>query len=524
MQIDDKLTLATIKDDLPSLKDRTTDELVIALVGPVGAGVSTSAKALGSLFAKRFKYDVVDIHVSTIITESSKYIDVALPASASADDRTTILQEMGTKLRKRFGDAYLSDKCIAKIVTERTEKGTSGGDRPLAQPRRRVHIIDSLKNPAELQRLAEVYGDTFWCFGIFAPEEVRKQRLIDLKHTDVTASAIMARDQKEGVNHGQRVGDTIQYADFFIRNDGDSLDKLSDALQRCLDIIFGIGIHTPTQDENAMYEAASAASKSACMSRQVGAVIYSVDGELIGVGDNDVPKKGGGLYYEHDPAGDNRCFRWGSKICHNDSRKDALYHAIYEQLRESGLLVDTATKIDVVTAVLRTDAKNLIEYSRAVHAEMEAIVSVARGHKAGIVGGTMYTTTYPCHSCARHIVASGIVRVVYIEPYEKSLAMKLHRDAISDKESEHASKVVFLQYNGVAPKNILRLFKPNSLQRKDAGAVIERDPASASPLLPSPLDGFFHREQLVAAKVQAEEELSRAENKARADEGGKDVR
>ncbi|MDN3612645.1 hypothetical protein QWZ16_23945 [Vibrio ostreicida] len=26
---------------------------------------------------------------------------------------------------------------------------------------------------------------------------------------------------------------------------------------------------------------------------------------------------------------------------------------------------------------------------------------------------------FPCHNCAKHIVASGIKRVVYVEPYPK---------------------------------------------------------------------------------------------------------
>lgn len=39
-------------------------------------------------------------------------------------------------------------------------------------------------------------------------------------------------------------------------------------------------------------------------------------------------------------------------------------------------------------------------------------------------------TTFPCHYCARHIVAAGIYEVQYIEPYPKSKALQLHADAI----------------------------------------------------------------------------------------------
>jgi hypothetical protein len=76
------------------------------------------------------------------------------------------------------------------------------------------------------------------------------------------------------------------------------------------------------------------------------------------------------------------------------------------------------------------------------------------------MGCSLFTTTFPCHSCARHIVASGITTVYYIEPYEKSLALELHSDSIvGDPTDQHAgSKVKFLHFEGVAPRQYQRLF------------------------------------------------------------------
>jgi deoxycytidylate deaminase len=207
-----------------------------------------------------------------------------------------------------------------------------------------------------------------------------------------------------------------------------------------------------------MYNAASQASTSACLSRQVGAAIFSKEGELIGVGANDVPKFGGGLYCSEDGAEDHRCFKQTGGLCRNDEHKDLLYKAIFRELRNDGILSAKVDQSAITAALKRTDIKNLIEYSRAVHAEMEAIISVARGNKPGLVGATLFSTTFPCHSCARHIVASGIRRVLYIEPYAKSLANTLHGDAISMVETDNPKRVAFLQYEGVAPKNMIRLF------------------------------------------------------------------
>ena len=54
-----------------------------------------------------------------------------------------------------------------------------------------------------------------------------------------------------------------------------------------------------------------------------------------------------------------------------------------------------------------------LEYGRMVHAEMSSLCDAARlGHM--FQGGTLYCTTFPCHMCAKHIVAAGIARVVTV--------------------------------------------------------------------------------------------------------------
>ena len=153
----------------------------------------------------------------------------------------------------------------------------------------------------------------------------------------------------------------------------------------------------------------------------------------------------------------------------------------------------------VFDAASKSDARNLIEFSRSVHAEMEAIVSVARGGKGATVGGTLFTTTYPCHNCARHIVAAGIVRVVFIEPYSKSLAIELHNDSIS--ESDEADRVQFQQYEGFSPQAALRVFSSAGRDRKKDGKIIESNPRLASPLFPTPLDSYINSEGLVIKQL-----------------------
>jgi cytidine deaminase len=101
---------------------------------------------------------------------------------------------------------------------------------------------------------------------------------------------------------------------------------------------------------------------------------------------------------------------------------------------------------------------NLIEFGRAVHAEMAAITNAAKLGVA-VKDTTMHVTTFPCHMCARHIVSSGIRRVVYIEPYSKSLARQLYPDSIEvDDEGGTGGKVKCEPFVGVGPRRYMQWF------------------------------------------------------------------
>ena len=104
---------------------------------------------------------------------------------------------------------------------------------------------------------------------------------------------------------------------------------------------------------------------------------------------------------------------------------------------------------------------DITEFGRAVHAEMEAMLCCA---KVGVSprGGTLYTTTFPCHNCAKHIVDVGIRRVVYVEPYPKGQAKELHSDSIEIegpiREEKDLKKVQFQPFVGVGPRRYVDLF------------------------------------------------------------------
>jgi deoxycytidylate deaminase len=83
----------------------------------------------------------------------------------------------------------------------------------------------------------------------------------------------------------------------------------------------------------------------------------------------------------------------------------------------------------------------------------------------------MYVTTFPCHECARNIISAGIARVVYIEPYAKSLALELHDNSIELDTEIDSGKVPFTPYLGVSPRNYSNIFQMPIRKGGDGGVI-----------------------------------------------------
>ncbi|RZL28410.1 MAG: deoxycytidylate deaminase [Sphingomonas sp.] len=483
------------------VEDRGSLELVIAFVGPVGSGVTTASDILINQLRDNFGYGVEYIKMSALIKEYSTEVGETIADNLDANERIERYQQVGNKLRQQKGGHYLVDRAIEKIALSRISndgfvKVENGVD--VAIQKRSAYIIDSIKNPAEVERLKNIYGDLFWLVTVFAPHNVRERRLKSMGLDDLIAGKVMKKDQDEEKDFGQKVSKTAHLADYFIRNHKDTKSSVVSAVERFLEVVFSTKLHTPTFEEQGMMKAAAAGIQSACLSRQVGAAIFSKDKELLGVGCNDVPKAGGGLYNESMGENDNRCFKWGGNVCHNDERKSKMARNIARSVN-----YDKDDTNDVFgktfNAVTSSEAKNLIEFSRSVHAEMEAIVSIARAGTGSTINGTLFTTTFPCHNCARHIVAAGITKVVFIEPYSKSLALDLHHDAIS--MSEETGKVHFLQYEGFSPQVAIRIFSSVGRDRKQGGKFVAPPARSAKPLFPFPLDSYINSERLIVQQL-----------------------
>lgn len=478
------------------IKRTNTDEIVIALCGPIGSPLHDVADQIKRSLISNFEY-----HECNII----KLSDLIKKYNSGSVDSTTKFNEVnslikaGNALREKHGSSVLAELAIKDIALNREGHTTSEGHSD-PKPRRVCHIIDSIKNQEELGVLKAVYREMLYFVGVFSPLTAREESLKNNGLSGAQIHQLIDRDSGEEFDHGQTVRDTFPEADFFLRIDSGTRSHLNQKVDRFLNLILGSKIITPTNSETAMYMAASAASNSACLSRQVGAALTDAEGKVISVGWNDVPKYGGGLYEfdsETDPGStnDHRC--WNNPgLCSNDSEKNIIANEVAQALLDSNLI--SLDKKDDVAKALRKQPKlkGLIEFSRAVHAEMHAIVSASASGRA-MSNGKLYCTTYPCHSCARHIIAAGITEVFYIEPYRKSLATKLHGDAITEDENQML-KVRILPYEGVAPNRYLQLFRMHSSRKDPAtGKFVEAVRSAARPKVAKTLEALPALEAVV---------------------------
>jgi deoxycytidylate deaminase len=468
------------------LLEYTASEIVFGLVYAVGTDYRSGLDCLSEQI-RRFGYDPVEMRMSDYLA------NMAAARWKSEQERLTALMDIGDTLRGQSGRGDLvALAAIAKIAADRRRKTRSKTPKPLGKV---AYILYSLKHEDEVAALRQVYGSGFYLIGFFSPES---QRLHNLMHSlnvpKKEGLRLIERDQGEQADYGQQTRNTFELADFFVTS-----DNFRPELRRLLDLVFGHPYTTPNLDEYAMFLAYAASLRSCQLGRQVGAAIIDDSGDLISVGCNDVPTVGGGLYW---PGGfDQRDHVLGSDS--NDESRDAIIESIMAALKPR---VGKARRLTEGRRLLKNSGLfDMTEYGRAVHAEMDALLACARSSTSPR-NATLYTTTFPCHNCTRHIIAAGIRRVVYIEPYPKSKATKLHPDAIEVEKPPGPTggkKIPFESFIGVGPRRFFQLFSVTlgggyEIIRKKDGKAVEWDPLFSTPRVPILPMSYLQREQLAS--------------------------
>ncbi|WP_369186555.1 deaminase [Streptomyces sp. R08] len=453
-------------------------ELFIGLIGPLGSPTDKMRDFLKAEF-EQCGYQPFVVRLSD---ELARLLPTLSPFE---DERTDQLIQAGNKVCSSTGHGNaVARLAIHKVMRQRMDSEERSS--------KRVWILQSLKRKEEVALLRFVYGDAFFALAVNASYETRVKRYatrlrltrptLNEERAKATAVKMIERDESEtsesGVQFGQNVRQTFPLADVIVP--GDQMNNLEMAIHGFVRLLFGEN-RVPNFHEHAMYLADGSAALSASLSRRVGACLATEKGEIISVGANEVPKAGGGQYGGEDPDG-------------RDKDLDADYSTLslrflagttLEVLKDAGWLKDSDDELDkrasdMFEILKQRDAVlvHVIEYMRAVHAEAAAILDAGR-RGVPTRGASLYTTTYPCHLCAKEIVAAGIKQVTYIETYPKSRAQSMYGEEIDGNIGcdDSSSRVPFLPFEGVAPRAYRRLFLGAGPRRKsDQGRVLEFTP------------------------------------------------
>jgi deoxycytidylate deaminase len=529
------------------LKPAGDPELVFGIVAPIGVDVEFIDTALSDAL-KEMGYGVRPFKVTELMTEVREDQSLTSGSSIAAyKDRIAY----ANAVRRRLGKDSLAALAISAIRTFRGEQWrrkspqkfydesqllTEAEETPLPAM---AYIIRQLKRPEEVELLRRVYGRQFILVSGYATAKQRQRRISSREQdsgaskatADEAALALIVQDSNETQDdHGQKVRDAFPQGDVFV--DASDKEKARAAITRFVKLFFGNNQITPSHDEYAMFIAKSASLRSADLSRQVGAAIFAPTGEVVTLGCNEVPRAGGGTYWEED-SDDARDFRRGFDP--NEKQKDALFVDLIQRLKAAGCFSEPLAAIDdldvlaqeilKLPGVADARAMDLIEFGRIVHAEMSALNDASRNGHA-VRGATLFCTTFPCHLCASNIVASGLARVVYIEPYPKSYAEVLHDDAIqlereddgdelalktdeneADKVAKAATvgsenrKVIFEPFVGVAPRRYRDLFEKG--KRKQAGMAQEWERGRPEPRINVLFPSYFEAEAVVLTDLRS---------------------
>ncbi|WP_279356022.1 anti-phage dCTP deaminase [Methylobacterium indicum] len=463
-------------------------ELVFGIAGPIGVDVDQITDSLQSAL-KSVHYEA---HIIKLTTDMKKYkLDIEEPREKDLYSDINFKIDYANGLCKKFnsGDT-LARIAIRSITIKRNSIRKKENRLPNYIPQNTAYIIRQLKRPDEVALLRKVYGRQFILISAYGSTEEREKRLssklrqslVPISEVGEKVRKLIERDAGEDDYFGQQLRETFHLADAFIS--GIIRSDMDANINRFIHAFFGRNDIAPSKSEYGMYAAKSASLRSSDLSRQVGAAIFSNDGELITQGCNEVPKSFGGTYWDLEKP-DFRDVSIGQDP--NELLKKELLSDLFERLKNHGLLSEKALQwgssahiVEKVTlknkgninegegALSGASVMDLTEYGRVVHAEMCAICDAARLGRS-IKGATLYCTTFPCHNRTKHILACGIKCVVYMEPYPKSKAKDLHENEI-EIEKIAPNKVSFVPFIGISPYRYRDIFQKGKRKKSDGTA------------------------------------------------------
>jgi deoxycytidylate deaminase len=479
-------------------KDNIESEIVIGLVAPLGAEKDNFRKLLKIKFQEQ-GYEVQIISLTNLILNKEKmtYFDYCKKL------KLYFKMQYCSMLREKCCKSFLACIAIQEISKHKANK-----------IKKIAYIIDQLKHPSEYRVLSHTYGLSYIQISVFSNQKTRDNRLKndfkndnEAKHLESTKLNIskyfnkiyfsnkvnkefngkklikdyireilpdgthnlinkdMYDTDKEnfGDKTGQNVSGIFHLSHYFFNLDcGESI--INSEINKFIKLLFGKFTDYPTQHEFGMALAYHASYRSTFPnSRHVGACIISPFGEVISVSSIRAPTSSSNTTLEDENNISEGYYIYKDKIKKYSDSLDAL---INTKKKNKNRNID----LEGIQKLINES----IEFHPCTHAEMSALADTAK-IGVSVRGATMYTTTFPCHICAKDIITFGIKKVIYLEQYPKSKNSDLYPEIISFDDEGSKDKIPFVIYSGIGPKRYHYVYdlqnKPNNEDTNTEGFI-----------------------------------------------------
>ena len=447
-----------MEDSSVRIKNFSADGIILGFTGSISSGCSLFARTLSKINKHQYKYYSLSAPIHEIANKMLKEGKVK-------EITQELLQDIGNDLRKNKGSHYLAKKIFKQIDED------CGSD-----PFDKV-VIDSIRNDWEVKYLRQF--PNFFLISVYAKSENRFKRwslknpaasLQDFERVDL-------RDTSEIYEYGQKVEKCTYESDIVINNDkpieiGNPVAEqthVKSKLKKYLELIEdGPSIKIrPELDEKLMTLAYVESLSSSCLQRKVGAVISTKDGHVLSTGHNHVPlsektcsEQYGDCYRKYLKKLHAEkivyCPICGSKVeieCPKCNKVIGAYKSKCSSCNTE-LNFDYECKgchekiFDFFTPGGKHSVGKLLDVCRALHAEENAIVNLAKMGGVSNHNKVLYSTTYPCTLCANKIAQVSIKHLVYGEPYTMKEAETILKN----------SGVTTLKFEGVKSQAFFRLY------------------------------------------------------------------
>lgn len=273
------------------------------------------------------------------------------------------MASVANDLRARNGPSYIVEQLYWKAAGEKGDV-----------------IIESVRCPGEVEALKGKKDFVLWA--VDADPEIRYTRIVERKSSAVdekkfTFQKFMEREGAQMNNSDpnlQNLGVCIEMADVLLRNDW-TVQELKGKVLKALDSGSDRVFVRPNWDEYFVKIMDVVAGRVTCDRARAGG------GGCVIVKDKRILVTG----YVGSPPGCSHC--------------DEIGHEFKGKVHEDGSITNHCV--------------------RTTHAEQNAICQAAK-LGVSIDGATLYCFMFPCYTCAKLIISSGIKRVVAVKDYHAS--------------------------------------------------------------------------------------------------------